>query len=194
MERIDKDNIGSTYAWRVCTASSIQDMLDGEKSLVNDINDEHEQWYKGLNAGEKLSQTIRSGAFLLTSPDTFTYIVLPHKEKPYPYIESAPRALVVLPPVRCLPNSDFAGLELNDITGSLQVEFPYGATESIRKALGFKINMAALKRNAWSSRVALLNIYGPNKYFLMHVFNDKANETVKNEVATWAANLNLARL
>lgn len=194
MERIDKDNIGPTYAWRVCTASSIQNMHDGEKSLVDDIYNEHEQWYRGLSAREKLSQTIRSGTLLLTSPDTFTYIVLPHKEKPYPYIESAPRALVVLPTVRCLPNNDLAGLELSDITGSIQVEFPYGATESMRKALGLKINMAALKKNAWSSRVALLNVYGPDRYFLMHVFNDRANEMAKDEVAAWTANLNLARV
>ena len=193
MERIDKDNVGPTHVWRFCTASSVQNMLDGEKPLVDAIYNEHEEWYRGLGIRARIHQVVNSGLFLLDSPNTFTYLVLPRKGKPYPYIESAPRALVVLPQVRCVPNRNSSGLELSDMTGSLQVEFPYGATDNIRRALGGKLNIAALRNNSWSSRVALLNIYGPNRYFLMHVFNDKANEIAEDEVALWAAKLAVIR-
>lgn len=189
MERLDKEFIGPIYIIRPCSASSIQDMVDGADSIADDIYKEHSQWMNTLGFKGKLQHIGRSIAFLLDSPDTFTYIILPHRGKPYPYIESSPRTLVVLPPVSCVPDNNYSGLEVGDITGSLHVEFPYGATESLRRGLGLKINQAALRSNSWSSRVALLHIYSPNKFFLMHVFNDKANEMAEDEVRNWAAKM-----
>lgn len=181
MERLDQIGPAPAHIARNCKASSIADMLNKEPDIVQSIYKEHEDWYQSLSEREKLQNTLGSIVRVLL-PHTFSCIILPYAEKPYPHIISMPRYFVLLPQVKGTPGENYSRIEISDITASLEVDFPYGPIDQNRKSMGFEINPKALKSAPWRSRVILFNVCtgDSNKRFLMHVFNDKARERNKN--------------
>ncbi len=181
MERLDQIGPAPAHKARSYKASSIADMLNNEPYIVQSIYEEHKNWYQGLSEREKLQETLGSivRAFL---PHTFSYIILPYAEKPYPHIISIPRYFVLLPQVKGNPGENHSRIEISDITASLEVDFPYGSIDQNRKSMGFEVNPKALRSAPWRSRVILFNVCmgDSSQRFLVHVFNDKARERNKN--------------
>lgn len=185
MERIkpDKLRLLPTYQWRIYKASSIADMVNSREKVEAKMRAEHSRWVEGLDFRERLEHAKNLLILLWGFPDTFTHLVL----SKIPSIEAVPRALVFLPKIQHYPVED-EGLKggqirLSDVTGSVNVGFPYGDTDSIGRDLGLNVDRQVAREISWSGPVVLFNVYGPwPRSFLMHIYNIKATEKAEERV------------
>ena len=178
----------SIIAPRIYSASSIADMVNGGRWVIEERRYEIERWRAELHGIKEILAlpSIWQSNEMVKSP-AFCW------------------AVVKLPSIRHFPEKDEPEtrdrITIFDSTGEVEVTFPRGDVRRLAndwsKFLGIKFDPQLLKKRSWISDVVLLNGYGEEKkesiYHLVSVMNRLASEPDRDPASVRENNPALSR-